>query len=300
MKKLIFLSLVLFSPLFSTETPDNHPHVITDLDQFAKNWAHAAVTDLSREELELLGTFLCYNVAASHYELTLRRALLGLQRISESISFRIINRYQDDQAIGMCPTLISLVEKIEKEWAPSRNYYLTAWQMCDKEIAESPHTMLITVIAQLQMLGQRGLNNWASAHTSEIEKVVREHAEQLDSGIQKFIFFKSALDSIVGHTNPQINESELKEIGAIDAYLNISTNIYEILHDVAARNDEITSLSFNLINFNLVLFASLYNAFYHELETHNLLPMALVIDDKGLIDPSERTQDLIPLESFAL
>ncbi len=98
--------------------------------------------------------------------------------------------------------------------------------------------------------------------------------------------------------NPQINESDLKEIITVDAYVGLSTQVYEAIHDLAATNDEITSFSFNLINFNLILYSSLYRALYRELENNNMLPMALIIDDKGFIEPDVRTKQLTPLEQF--
>lgn len=299
MKKIILLSLFLVLPSWCAQSESAHTHVITDLDQFAKEWAHAAVTDLNRQELELMGTFLYHNLAASTCELNLRRGLLALQRISEAISFRIINRYQDQEAIAFFPTLASLIDKIEKEWAPSRNYYLTAWQMTDQHIEQSSFTTLKFACEQLQILGQRGLNNWANANEDKITEVVQKHMDQIDSSIQKFIFYKQNLESLMNHQNPQINESELKDIITVDAFLTLSTNVYETLHGIEATNDEITSISFNLISFNLMLYSSLYQALYVELENNNLLPMAILVDDKGYIEPDSRTKQLVPLDQFA-
>ncbi|CAN5129220.1 hypothetical protein BH09DEP1_BH09DEP1_2360 [soil metagenome] len=297
MKKILLLltGLALGSLCAAAEVPteESHTHVITDLEEFAHAWAHAAVKDLNQDELELLGTFLYYDVAISRYELALRNALLDLQRGSQILSFKIMNLTNPQESLAVCAQLSALLEQVEKELAPARNYYLAAWQLCNKEIEQDAHKNLSIVIEQLQKMGQRALNNWAATNKNEIEKILENNSHKIEESIQQITGCKNALNDIVDGTFPLIDtDSEFVEIQTVNSALTISTTIYENLFKVSIATDEIMGISFGLINLNSIIFGALYQSFYEALEKKELVPMHIVINDQGFIPAELRTQTL--------
>lgn len=301
MKKLLFLftALIFVSGYSATEVSatESHNHVITDLDQFATAWAAAAVNDLCQEELELLGTFLYYDVAVSQYELALRNALLDLQRSSQILAFKIVNQTEPEKAIAFCSQLSALLEKVEKELAPSRNYFLAAWQTCNNEINQSAHKNITTVVEQLQKMGQRALNNWAAANKNEIDKIMENSAHCIDESITQMNFYKNVLGELVDGTFPVSEETEFVEIQTVHNALSVSHALYENLFKATLATDEVMAISFGLINLNMIIFGKLYEAFYNALETKNLVPMHIVINAQGYIPVESRT-NMLPKVSF--
>lgn len=297
MKKILFLFTTLFfisscsgAEVTSTEP---HEHVITDLDAFATAWAQAAVNDLCQEELELLGTFLYYDVAVSQYELALRNALLDLQRSAQILSFKIINQTESEKAMVFCSQLNSLLEKIEKDLAPSRNYFLAAWQMCNNEINQSQHKNITIVIEQLQKMGQRALNNWAATNKNEIAKILENSSHLIDESTKQMNFYKNVLQELVDGTFPVSEETEFVDIQTVHNALSASHALYENLFKASLATDEVMSISFGLINLNMIIFGKLYAAFYNALETKNLVPMHIVINAQGYI-PAESRTNILP------
>lgn len=294
MKKIIYTLSFVFAGCFAAEAPteQNHPHVITDLPAFAHAWAHAAITDLSQDELELLGTFLYYDTASSQYELTLRNALLDLQRGSQILAFKIMNQNNVDETAHFCAQLSALLEKIEKDFAPSRNYCLSCWQLCNKQIEQESYTKLALAIEQLKLLGQRALNNWAKANQEEIIKLLEKNCSGIDDTLRKMNVCKKALDELVDGTFPISQETEFVEIQTVQNALGISHVLYEALFHAGLATDEIMSTSFGLINLNTIIFGTLYQEFYKALEEKNMLPMHIVIDEHGYIPTQSRTKTL--------
>lgn len=285
------LLLLIFTGCLASEAPiqEPHTHIITDLEAFAQAWAQAAVTELCPEELELLGTFLYYDVASSQYELLLRNALLDLQRGSQILSFKIINQEAGDQTATFCTQLSTVLNVIEKELSPSRNYYLSVWQLCNKEIEQCPHEKLVIAIEQLRLLGQRALNNWSKENKEEIEKILEKNSHNLDEAMQKMKLCKNALDELVDGTFPLSNQTEFIEIQTVHNALGISHVLYEVLFRASLATDEILGTSFGLISLNTIIFGTLYRALHEALENKNLMPMHLVINEQGLIPAESRT-----------
>jgi hypothetical protein len=296
MKKTL-LSVALLSSLlcWGSEAPaDNcHNHIITNLDEFATEWAHAAFTDLNQEELQLLGAFLYYDVTSSQYELALRNFLLDLQRGSQILAFKLMNLDNIEQAYELSTKLSKLLEMIEKEVAPSRNYFLACWQECNKEIEQSDHQNLKLAIEQLQLLGQRSLNNWSKANKEEILKLLEKNSNTLDEAMNKMITCKNALDELVDETFPLAQDTEFIEIQTVHNALGISHVLYEAMFRASLATDEVMGVSFGLINLNAIIFSALYQAFYNELEEKNMLPMPLVINNEGLI-PADVRSEVLP------
>lgn len=296
MKKLLFLftALIFVADCSAAEVSatEPHVHVITDLDQFATEWAQAAVNDLCQEELELLGTFLYYDVAVSQYELALRNALLDLQRSSQILAFKIINLSDSEKAIAFCTQLGALLDKIEKELAPSRNYFLAAWQACNTEINQSQQKNIVTVIEQLQKMGQRALNNWAITNKNEIEKILENSSQLLEESMKQVHFYKNILGELVNGTFPISDETEFVEIQTVHNALSVSHGLYENLFKATIATDEVMGISFGLINLNAILFGKLYEAFYNAIETKKLVPMHIAIDAQGYIPVESRTHIL--------
>lgn len=298
MKKILFLfATFIFTADCSgaevSATQAAHSHLITDLDEFATAWAQAAVNDLCQEELELLGTFLYYDVAVSQYELALRNALLDLQRSTEILSFKIINQTESEKAIVFCSQLNTLLEKIEKDLAPSRNYFLAAWEICNNEINQSQHKTITVVVEQLQKMGQRALNNWAATNKNEIAKILENSGHLIDESIKQMNFYKNVLQELVDGTFPVSEETEFVEIQTVHNALSVSHALYENLFKASLATDEVMSISFGLINLNMIIFGKLYEAFYNALETKNLVPMHIVIDGQGYI-PAESRSNVLP------
>jgi hypothetical protein len=57
---------------------------------------------------------------------------------------------------------------------------------------------------------------------------------------------------------------------------------------VQDQADQITFLSCDLIQINLLIFTELYSAYYQTLKENNLLPMPVVVDDQGIIPHGKR------------
>lgn len=295
MKKTLLSFALLSSLCLGSEAPvDNcHNHTITNLDIFATEWAHAAFTDLNQEELQLLGAFLYYDVTSSQYELALRNFLLDLQRGSQILAFKLMNLDNIEQAYELSTKLSKLLEMIEKEVAPSRNYFLACWQECNKEIEQSDHQNLKLAVEQLQLLGQRSLNNWSKANKEEILKLLEKNSNTLDEAIDKMSTCKNALDALVDETFPLAQDTEFIEIQTVHNALGVSHVLYETMFRASLATDEVMGVSFGLINLNSIIFSSLYRAFYNELEENNMLPMPLVINKEGLI-PADVRSEVLP------
>lgn len=270
-----------------------HSHTITDLEEFSKLWAHAAVTDLSQQELELLGTFLYYDMASSYYELALRSALLDLQRGSQILSFKIVSQNTPEESLAICAQLNALLERLQNDLAPSRNYFLSVWQTCDKEISESKYQTLTLAIENLKQLGQRALNNWAATNKQQVTDVLAQNSQKLEAVIQKLSVCKNSLIALAQDQFPLDTEAEFLEIQTIHHALGISHVLYEALFHAGLATDEVMGISFGLINLNAAIFSSLYRAFFEALEEKNLIPMHIVIDQQGFI-PAESRNKLLP------
>lgn len=296
MKKtsVIFASLLgAMNCLGSQIETTKDPLIITDLGEFAHAWAHAAVTELNKEELELLGTFLYYNVATSQYELATRNALLDLQRGAQIFSFRLVNFTDPQESLTICSQLSALLGTIEKELAPSRNYFLAAWQLCNKEIEQSSHQNLCIVIEQLQKLGRHSLNYWAHEKKNEIEDLLENSSIKIAESIQQLIIFKNALRDIIDDACPLPEpNSDCLEIQTVHNSLAVASGLYVMLFKTSIATDEITALSFNLIHLNTQIFGALYQAFYAALEEQKLTPMHIVINEQGFISPEARRATL--------
>lgn len=299
MKKIVCALIFIFICCWAAENSvEQSPSpLITDLPGFAQAWASAAVTDLKREELELLGTFLYYNMAASHYELLLRNSLLDLQRGSQVLAFKIMNQDTPEQTSAICIQLSQIVDKIEKEITPSRNYFVSCWQLCDKEIEQSSYQNLTIAVAQLKQLGQRSLNNWSKENKEEIVKVLEKNSQAFDEGLKRISVCKNALDELVDGTFPISPETELIDIQIVHNALGISHIMYEALFRASLATDEIMGISFGLMSLNTIIFGTLYQAFYKTLEEGDGLPMHLVIDENGFLPIDSRTK-LLPEFSF--
>lgn len=304
MKKLLLVPVIClsFAHTYAQEHESaapqpTHQHVITDLDAFAREWAHAAVNDLCQEELELLGTFLYYDVAMSYYELALRNSLLDLQRGSQILAFKIMNQENPEESARLCAQLNALIEHLEKELAPSRNYFLAVWQLCDKEICECSYTTLPLAIQNLKQLGQRALNNWASTNKQEIEELLYKNSQKLDEALQKIHFCKNSLQALAEGEFPLDETAEFIDIQTIHNSLGVAHIAYEALFNASLATDEVMGISFGMIGLNAAIFSSLYQAFYNELEQKNLVPMPIVINEQGLIPTELRTQ-VLPKFSF--
>lgn len=270
----------------------SHTHVITDLEEFSKMWAHAAVTDLSQEELELLGTFLYYNMATSYYELALRNALLDLQRGSQVLGFKVINQNAPEESIAICTQLSILLERLQNDLAPSRNYFLSVWQLCDKQIVESDYKTLVLAVENLRQLGQRALNNWAATNKQQICDILSQNSQRLDVTLQKMSICKRSLDALANGEFPVDEESEFVEIQTVHNALGISHLLYDSLFNASLATDEVVGISFGLISLNAGIFSTLYRAFYEALEQKNLVPMPIVINEQGFIPVESRSQVL--------
>lgn len=297
MKKLLLLASLAtatYCVASEVDTQEKHTHTITNLEEFANAWAYAAVNELSQEELELLGTFLYYDVAVSRYELALRNALLDLQRGSQILSFKVVNLADPQESLDVCAKLSAILNAVEKELAPSRNYFLAVWQLCNKEIDQSSHKNLCIVIEQLQQLGQRSLNNWVRENKNEIENLLQTNSNKIGDSLTKMMSCKNALIDIIDGTFPLIDtDSEFVEIQMAHNAIAISNTIYESLFKTSIATDEITTISFGLINLNLSIFSQLYQAFYKALEEKDLVPMHIVINEQGFI-PVELRHIVLP------
>lgn len=297
MKKIINIGASLIwamSCLAVTVDTQKEVQVITDLEEFARSWAHAAVNELNQEELELLGTFLYYDVAASHYEGATRSALLDLQRGSQILSFKLVNLTDPQESLTMCAQLAALLNTIEKELTPSRNYFLAAWQLCNKEIAHSSHQNLAVVIEQLQLLGRNSLNYWAREKKSEIENLLEKNNHKIQESVEQLTTCKNVLRDIIDGSYPLSNpDCDCMEIETVHNSLTVASAVYELLFKTSLATDEITALSFNLIHINSQLFSILYQAFYNALEEKKLTPMHIVINEHGFI-PAESRNAVLP------
>lgn len=296
MKKILLTAFLTIAPcLASTDNNEqNHTHTITDLNAFAHHWAQAAVTDLNQEELELLGSFLYFDVSSSQYEIALRNSLLDMQRGSQVLSFKLMNLGNMEQALELSLKLKELFEKVDKEITPARNYFLMCWQECNKQIEESNHANLKIAIDQLKQLGQRSLNNWSKTNKDEIIKLLEKNSDSLETIMSKMNTCKNALDELANETFPFTQETEFIEIQLPHHAINVSQVLYEALFRASLATDEIMSISFALINFNSLIFSSLYHAFYNALEEKHMLPMHVVINENGLIPVESRSAVLPP------
>lgn len=299
MKKIVCALIFIFICCWATENSvEQSPSpLITDLPGFAQAWASAAVTDLKREELELLGTFLYYNMAASHYELLLRNSLLDLQRGSQVLAFKIMNQDAPEQTSAICIQLSQIVDKIEKEITPSRNYFVSCWQLCDKEIEQSSYQNLTIAVTQLKQLGQRSLNNWSKENKEEIIKVLEKNSLVFEDNLKRISVGKNVLDQLVDGTFPLSQETEFVDIQIVHNALGVSHIMYEALFRVSLATDEIMGISFGLLNLNTLIFGTLYQEFYRALQERNELPMHIVIDEHGFLPIDSRTK-LLPEFSF--
>lgn len=300
MKKIVVYSLAFFfmgccASEHSVEQPPSP--IITDFPGFAQAWANAAVSDLTREELELLGTFLYYDMAASHYELSLRNSLLDLQRGSQVLAFKIMNQDSPEQAATLCTQLSQIIDKIEKEITPSRNYFVSCWQLCDKEIEQSSYQNLTTAVAQLKQLSQRSLNNWSKENKEEIIKILEKNSQVFEDNLKRISIGKNTLDQLIDGTFPLSQETELVDIQIVHNALGVSHIMYEALFRASLATDEIMGISFGLISLNTIIFGTLYQEFYRALQERNELPMHIVIDEHGLLSVDSRTK-ILPEFSF--
>lgn len=299
MKKLLLIALLGFAftyahsqELTSSDAQPTHQHIITDLDAFAREWARAAVTDLNQEELELLGTFLYYDIATSFYELALRNSLLDLQRGSQILSFKVMSQGNTEESTTLCAQLKALLEQLETDLAPSRNYFISVWQLCNKEIEQCQHNTLISAVENLKQLGQRALNNWAVGNKQEITKLLEKSHHTLSEVIGTLTLYHNVLKALADDTFPYDEQAGFKDIQTVDNCLGISQALYAALFNADVATDEIMGVSFGMIGLNAALFNSLYRAFYEELEQKNLLPMPIVINEQGFIPAELRTQVL--------
>ncbi len=293
-KAVILLTALTFSFL---QAQEEHKHVITDVQQFAHAWANACIAELNQDELELVGTFLYYDVAASHYEIVLRSTLMDLQRGSQLLAFKMTNQPDATNTLALCEQLGQLLESLESEIIPSRNYFLAAWQRCAQEINECPYQHVMVVIEQLQMLGQRSLENWATTNTRGIQKLLTETDTTLANSIVQLTLYKNTFAGIAQGNNPIPCETEFTQVHAIDTCLALSSAVNETLFNTGSAIDQVSGMALDLINVNSSIFTALYTAFYQALEAHQLLPMPLVVNDKGFIPLRERTIMLPDLQA---
>lgn len=295
MKKILLSFILLSSLCLGSEAPadNSEGNIITNLDEFANEWARAALTDLNQEELQLLGAFLYYNVTSSQYELALRNFLLDLQRGSQILAFKLMNLENPEEAHLITTKLSELLQKIETNVAPSRNYFLSCWKTCNSEIEQSNHNQLKSAIEQLQLLGQSSLNNWSKMNKEEILKSLEKNSSLIEEAIDRMNMCKNALDSLVDETFPLSSETEFVEIQIVHNALGISNVLYETMFRASLATDEVMGISFGLINLNSIIFSSLYQAFYNALEEKDMLPMYLIINNEGLI-PADVRSEVLP------
>ena len=164
--------LVLFSLPMATkglEINKSQGHII-GLHQFAQQWSHRCVEQLSFEELELLGTFLYYDIHASEYELALRENLLNAQYLCRTLAHKELNNAMSSSLTNSYAQLIILLEQLQDHISPARDYYSAGWLESDKQIQTSDYELLKNVTHELQMLGEKTLNTWAKEHKSRFLK----------------------------------------------------------------------------------------------------------------------------------
>jgi hypothetical protein len=266
---------------------------VQDITRHAHYWA-PNLPKLTTPEYELLLNLLYFNALTNFYEQICGQTLITIHTQEIKMNKLLVSNEAESRAVARAITL--LLKQLKDEYLPLRAYASKSNAACLKMIENSEFKTLKDIVMQLKEYSRAIYKQCAKQNKPAIRKNIENTAKILPGCHDALNGYAQTLTAILEDKNPQFKEGLDGNVLDLELAITTANQILGLINELSLYAISLKEMSIETLGINSAITTNFYTAYYDTLAKSKSLPIHIMFDENGLIDPEKRDEFLEPLD----
>ncbi len=288
-----YRSILLIVFVFvSCQAQDEQPQKITTVDiaNHAQFWVSKYVQELNQDEINLLVNMLYFNGKLIDQQIKVGNAILFAYVHAGMINNLILVSEEDAQKVALASAVA--LRKLKEEYLPARRNYEQILKHCIEELKKPQFDKLNTLMDEFNQYGEAVASQFTQQDAKFIAQILEECKATFAQHLPIIEQSNETLQAILENRNPYLKDTSHPDLANLHTAIYVSENAIMTLSDMINKAIRIKRMMFDVMNISKIISYTFYQNTLQILEQVKRTPVFIMFNDKGIIAPEERWEDL--------
>lgn len=284
--------LIVFVVFLSCHAQDEQPQKITTVDiaNHAQFWASKYVPELHQDEINLLVNILYFNGKLIDQQIKVGNAILFAYVHAGMINNLVLVSEEDAQKVALASAVA--LRKLKEEYLPARKNYEQILKHCIDELKKPEFAKLNALMEEFNHYGEAIASQFTKQDAQSISQILEECKTTFAQHLPIIEQSNETLQAILENRNPYLKDASNPDLANLHTAIYVSENAITTLSDMINKAIRIKRMMFDVMNITKIISYTFYQNTLHILEQAKRTPIFIMFNEKGVIAPDERWEDL--------